>query len=113
VGLLVAGCRVPGDLDHKPAIPDLQPVPWAKRVQLDPLEGQVLAEGTGKDVVSFAHEASNRLHGVETDCLVDTTVARLRFDVTIISEAPAPDPLLGHRQLGNSARRDVDADDAT
>ena len=66
----------------------------------------------GEGVVPLGDEASDRLHRVEADRLVDAPVARLGLDVTVIGEAQAAYPLLGHRQLRDATLVDVDADHA-
>ena len=75
---------------------------------LDALEGQVLAEGTGKGPVPVGRDARDALDRIEGDRLFRTAVHRFRLGVAIAVQAQATDPGALDRELRHAAGRDVD-----
>src|SRR5262249_55789010 len=78
---------------------------------IQPLDGDVLADGAGYDGVSLGTELVNRLNGVEADGPLRSAVVP-QVAMCVALEPQGGHPCRGYRRLWDAARRDADLYDS-
>src|SRR6266850_1322318 len=106
-----ARAREARHLEHD-CITEAQVAPRNDGRPVEPLDGDVLADGAGHDRVSLGSKLVDRLHGVEAYGTLRTSVV-LPVAVCVALEPQRGDPCRRYRRLRDAARRDADLYDSS